>query len=257
MSFANKVILITGASSGIGADAAVHLAKQGASVAIVGRNADRLNGVAQQVRETGSQVLPIVADVSVDAARIINETIDRFGRLDVLVNNAGILEFSAETLGTLDVYDRVMATNVRAVLELTKLAVPHLEKTKGNVVNVSSIAAYEIVVGAVAYAMSKAAVDHFTRCAAIELGKKSIRVNSVNPGAIVTGLFERNGMDAAAMERFAEECKTTYPVGRIGQVTDTSNAIAFLANEAASFITGHILIVDGGKHHNAVFLNKK
>lgn len=249
MSFAGKVILITGGSSGIGADAAIHLSKLGAAIAIVGRNAQRLNDVAKTIRETGSaDPLEIVADVTTDAERIIHETISKFGKLDVLINNAGIFILCNEALGTLDAYDQIMNTNVRSVLALTKLAVPHLERTKGNVVNISSIAAVEIVPDGIAYAMSKAALDHFTRNAAVELAANGIRVNSVNPGAIVTPIFESVGLGKEEAAKFIEHCNATYPVGRVGNVSDTSNAIAFLAHDTASFITGHILIVDGGKH---------
>lgn len=249
MNFSGKVILITGGSSGIGAGSALHLSKLGASLAIVGRNANRLSDVAKSIRETGSaDPFEIVADVTTDAERIISATIQRFGKLDVLVNNAGILVVCSEPLGTLEAYDQIMNTNVRSVLALTKLAVPHLEKTKGNVVNISSIAAVEIVPDGIAYAMSKAALDHFTRNAAVDLAAKGIRVNAVSPGAIVTPIFESAGLNKADAAKFIEHCNATYPVGRVGNVSDTSNAIAFLAHDTASFITGHILTVDGGKH---------
>lgn len=140
MSFTNKVILITGASSGIGADAAIHLAKKGASIALVGRNEQRANEVSEKIKNSGAPTpLVIVADVTKDASRIIADTIAHFGKLDVLINNAGIVK--RNTIENVDLadFDRVMNTNVRSVIELTKFAVPHLEKTKGNVLNVSSI----------------------------------------------------------------------------------------------------------------------
>lgn len=245
MSFFSKVVLVTGGSSGIGADAAIHLSKLGASVAIVGRDATKLNGVSQRIIDAGSaKPLEIVADVTKDADQIINKTIEHFGKLNVLVNNAGIAEFCQEPLGTVEAYDRIMNTNVRSVLVLTKLAASHLEKTKGNVVNISSIAGTIVMTHATAYAMSKAAIDHFTRCAAIELAPMGIRVNAVSPGAIETPILQKTGVDVG---NFVEGCKLSYPVGRIGQVNDTSEAIAFLASDAATFITGHLLTVDGGK----------
>lgn len=249
MSFSGKVVIITGASSGIGADAALQLSKLGASVAIVGRNAERLGATAKKIRESGSSsVLEIVADVNNDAERVITATVGKFGKLDVLVNNAGILEFNGgELLGTLDTFDRIMSTNVRSVLALTKLAVPHLERTKGNVVNISSIAGLRAVPFALSYAMSKAALDHFTKCAAVELASKGIRVNSVNPGAVETPIFKTAGLDDNKVDEFMKECERSYPVGRTGRVEDISRAIAFLANDDAGFITGHILVVDGGK----------
>lgn len=249
MSLSGKVILVTGASSGIGADAAIHLSKLGANVAIVGRDSGKLHGVAQQIIQAGSpEPLEIVADVTKDTDKIINSTIQKFGKLDVLVNNAGIAKFSQEPLGTLEIYDSIMDTNVRSVLALTKAAVSHLEKTKGNIINVSSIAGSIVIPTGTAYAMSKAALDHFTRNAAIELAPKGIRVNAVNPGAIDTPILTRSGLDEEGRKQFLERCKTTYPVGRAGIVEDTSNAIAFLAQDASNFITGHLLTVDGGKH---------
>lgn len=245
MSFAGKVVLVTGGSSGIGADAAIHLSKLGASVAIVSIDPKNLNIVAQKIISAGSpKPLEITADVTKDAERIISQTIEHFGKLNVLVNNAGIAELSQEPLGTVDMYDRIMNTNVRSVLVLTKLAAPHLAKTKGNVINISSIAGTIVVTHGTAYAMSKAAIDHFTRCAAIELAPLDIRVNAVSPGAIETPILQTFCAD---VDKFVEGCKGSYPLRRIGQVNDTSEAIAFLASDAASFITGHLLTVDGGK----------
>lgn len=249
MSFEGKVVLITGASSGIGAGAAIHLSRLGASVAIVGRDAEKLNHVTQQIHEAGSpEPLEIIADLTTDAERIICETIDRFGKLDVLVNNAGILINSGEILDNLEVFDRTMNVNVRSVLQLTKLALPYLEESKGNIVNTSSILGSVAFPSGIAYAMSKAAIDHFTRCAALDLASKGIRVNAVCPGIVITPLFETMGMDAEAREQLFETSKETYPLGRVGNVDDISNSIAFLANDAASHITGILLTVDGGKH---------
>lgn len=248
MSFTGKVVLITGSSAGIGADAAIHLSKLGASVALVGRNVVNLKSVATQIRAAGApEPLEIVADVTTDAQRIIDETISKFGRLDVLVNNAGRMEFSDEIFGTLEIFDSMINTNLRSVLALTKAAVPHLEKTKGNVVNVSSIAALKATRKATAYAISKAALDHFTRCAAVELAPKGIRVNTVSPGATETSLFENGGLDTELAEDLRDQCRKSYPFGRICSVEDISKAIAFLAGEQGSFVSGHILLVDGGK----------
>lgn len=249
MNFTGEVFLITGASSGIGADAAIHLSKLGASVAIVGRDAFKLNIVAQKIHEAGSsEPLQIVADVTTDAARIIKETIQKYQKLDVLVNGVGIAIKSGETLDNLDVFDRVMNTNVRSILELTKLAVPYLEVSKGNVINVSSVDGSIVVPHGVVYPMSKACLDHFTRCAAVELAPKGIRVNSINPAGVMAPIFETAQLDTDAIATHMEQWKITYPAGRPGSVHDTSNAIAFLASKSADFITGHLLFVDGGKH---------
>lgn len=249
MSFADKVVLITGASSGIGAGAARHLASLGARVAIVGRNATRLNAVADEIRAAKSPApLVIVADVNTDAERIVNETIKQFGKLNVLVNNAGILSprSAIESLN-MEEFDQTMNTNLRSVVVLTKLSVPHLEKTKGNVVNISSIAALRPRVNATTYCVSKAALDQFTKCAALELAAKGIRVNSVNPAMIKTPIFQSIGINANEANEFYEKSKESYPLKRIGEVSDTAAAIAYLAGENAGFVTGVILKVDGGK----------
>lgn len=141
MSFDGKFVLVTGGSSGIGADAALHVAKLGAKVAIVGRNKNNLNDVAEKIKKSGALApLVIVADVTKDAERIVEETIKNFRKLDVLVNNAGCLILDNFADVNMLEFDRQFDTNVRSAIYLTKLCVPHLEKTKGNIVNVSSIA---------------------------------------------------------------------------------------------------------------------
>lgn len=245
MSFSGKVVLITGASSGIGADAARHLAKLGAKVSIVGRNEKRLKEVAEQIIKAGSPTpLPIVADVTKDAERIINDTIKHFGKLDVLVNNAGI--FGSDTVVDFDVnfFDRIYNTNLRSVFILTHLAVPHLEKTKGNVVNISSVAALRAFDIYTTYCTSKAALDQFTKCSAIVLAPKGIRVNSINPAVIRTPIFAALGVNETNEQQFYEQCKDDHLVGRVGEVSDTSAAIAYVASQ--SFINGILFPVDGG-----------
>lgn len=248
MSFKNKVIIITGASSGIGADAARHLAKLGGRIALIGRNEQRLNDVAEQIKAANSpEPLVIVADVSTDAQRIIDQTLAHFGRLNILINNAGIcIRDSAQSVD-LDDYDRLMDINVRSVVALTKLAVPHLEQTKGNILNVSSISGLRAKPGSMIYCMSKAALNQFTRCAALDLAPKGIRVNAIAPGGTRTPIFETNGLVSAEnAEQFFDSFKNIYPLGRIGEVADTSNAIEFFTKEESSFLTGIIMRVDGG-----------
>lgn len=242
------MILITGASSGIGADAARHLAKLGGKIALVGRNEQRLNDVANQIKAASSpEPLIIVADVTKDAQRIIDQTINHFGKLDILINNAGIVFKDTTTTVDMDNYDRMMNTNVRSVVVLTKLAVPHLEPTKGNILNVSSASGLRPKPNTSTYAMTKAALNQFTKCAALDLASKGIRVNAINPVAIRTPLFERSGfVTAETADSFFDSYKNIYPVGRVGEVSDTSNAIEFLTKDASSFITGMLLPVDGG-----------
>lgn len=234
MSFCGKVVLITGASSGIGADAARHLAKLGASVSIVGRNQKRLNEVAEQIIKAGSsKPLSIAADVTKDAKRIVDETIKHFGQLDVLVNNAGVFRVDSVIDFNANEYDKLMDINLRSAIILTNLAVPHLEKTKGNVINVSSDSGITAYGNYMSYCISKAGLDQFTKCAAIGLAEKRIRVNSINPGDIRTPIMSTVGLD---VDDYYEKAKKAYLVGRVGEVSDTSAAIEFLATQ--SFING-------------------
>jgi NAD(P)-dependent dehydrogenase (short-subunit alcohol dehydrogenase family) len=254
MDFKNKVILITGASSGIGMGTALYLIKLGAKLSLVGRNKDNLDKTVNQCIELASgkkdNVFAIVADVSVeaDAVRIVESTIKQFGQLNVLVNNAGILRTGSIEQTSLEQYDEVMNTNVRSVYHLTMLATPHLIKTKGNIVNVSSVAGTRSFPGLLAYCVSKTAIDQFTKCVALELASKGVRVNAVNPGVIVTDIHKRGGMDEETYAKFLETCKQTHALGRPGDVTEVASAIAFLASDMASFSTGVCLNVDGGRH---------
>lgn len=248
MSFTGKVVLITGAASGIGADAAIHFGQLGASVSIVDRNAEKLNEVAQQITLAGSKTAPlqIVADVTTDAERIINTTVAHFGQLDVLVNNAGIAERGTLENFTVESFDRVMNVNVRSILLLSQLAIKHLEKTKGNIVNVSSAAATVPEPSVFIYCMSKAAVAHFTRCAALDLAKKGIRVNAICPGVIETPIFNAPGASEEKVKAYMTYLAAKTPLGRNGNVSETSSAIEFLASDRAAFTTGQCLILDGG-----------
>lgn len=183
--FANKVVLITGASSGIGAGTAELLATKGAWLVLVGRNGQNLSDVAAKCTPTHGAPAPlqIIADVTneADAKRVIDTTIEKFNKLNVLINSAGIIKRGTIETSTLADFDEVMSTNVRAIFNITQLAVPHLIATKGNIVNVSSVNGIRSFAGVLVYNMSKAALDQFTNCIALELADKQVRVNSVNP----------------------------------------------------------------------------
>ena len=248
-----KVTLITGASSGIGAATAVLFARLGAKLALTGRNEANLQRTMEKcvrVRPDTEQPLLVIADMcsEADVARLVDTTVKKFGRLDILVNNAGIVEFGTIETTYLEQYDRVMNVNVREVYQLTMLCVPHLIATCGNVVNVSSIAGTRPFPKTLAYSMAKAAVDQMTSCTALELAAKGVRVNSVNPGVIVTEIQKRGGMSDDAYAKFLERFKTTHPLGRVGDAEEVAQGIAFLASGNASFVTGEHLHVDGGRY---------
>ncbi|XP_070571825.1 3-oxoacyl-[acyl-carrier-protein] reductase FabG-like [Ptychodera flava] len=252
-SLREKVALITGASSGIGAGTATHFASLGCYLALCGRNKENLEKTGKQCEANGlpkDKILLIQGDLSKeeDCKAAVEKTIEYYGRLDSLINNAGIVMKGSIEKTSLEQFDTVMNINVRSIFHITMLAVPHLIKTKGSIVNVSSVAGMRSFPGVLVYTMSKAAVDQFTNCIAIELSSKQIRVNSVNPGVIVTEIHKRGGMDEEEYKKFLEHCKTTHALGRPGQVDEVAKAIAFLASDDSSFITAAQLPIDGGRH---------
>ena len=145
-------------------------------------------------------------------------------------------------------FDRTMNTNVRSAVMLTKFCIPHLRKSKGSVVNVSSIGGLNSFSGVGNYCMSKAALDMYTKCLALELAADNVRVNSVNPGMIDTAIFGRAGILDKDYAAFLEEGAKTHPLGRIGTVDECADCICFLASSKASFITGNLTSMDGGKN---------
>lgn len=246
MSFANKVVLITGGSSGIGAATALLFAKKNASVAIVGRNEAGLQSVSEQCKTFGKKPLSIQADIANNdkAEEIIKTVIDRFGKLDILINNAGTTSVASILKGNLlEEYDRIMNVNLRAPIHLTSLAAPYLMETKGNVVNVSSVSAasYFGKPTVMPYAISKVGLDHFTKGAALELLKSGVRVNSVRPGLTRTNIWSRNGI-----KKSWEEGKDTYNLPRIIEPEEVADLICYLASDKANSITGVIYAIDNG-----------
>ncbi|HEY2013437.1 MAG TPA: SDR family oxidoreductase [Bryobacteraceae bacterium] len=245
----SRVVLVTGAASGIGRAAALKFAREGARVALVGRRADRLLGVAEAIRSESGEALALSADVTIegDAARVVAETVARHGSLDVLVNAAGILVPGTVENTSLAAWDATMNVNLRAVFHLMNLAAPHLAATRGNIVNVSSVTGLRSFPGVLAYCVSKAAVDQLTRCAALELAAKGVRVNAVNPGVVVTEAHLSGGMPPENYQRFLEHSKTTHPLGRVAEPEEIAELIAFLASDRASWITGATYSIDGGR----------
>jgi len=252
-SISGKVALITGASSGIGAATAVLFARLGAKLSLTGRNEENLKKVVEECKKQSTiQTSPflVLGDVTneKDVKKMVDSTVEKFGQLDILVNNAGIIEFGSIETATLDQYDRIMNVNVRSVYHMTMLAVPHLIKTKGSIVNVSSVCGTRSFPGVLTYCVSKSAIDQLTSCIALELAAKGVRVNSVNPGVIVTELQKRGGLTEKAYAEFLVRTKETHPLGRAGEPEEVARTIAFLASDASSFITGAHLPVDGGRH---------
>jgi len=246
----DKVALVTGATSGIGRATALRLAEAGATLFLSGRSATELEVTAAQVRDRGSVAACHVADLSdADAAApLVAAAVAAHGRLDVLVNAAGII--GTGTIEDTDdaAWSQMMAINIDALFRVTRAAVPHLKATRGSVVNVSSVTGVRAFPGVLAYCVSKAAVDQLTRCAALELAPAGVRVNAVNPGVVVSQLHRRGGMDEAAYSAFIEHSASTHPLGRVGAPEDIADAILFLASPQSDWITGETLSVDGGRH---------
>ena len=245
----DKVAIVTGATSGIGHATALRLAEAGAQVVAVGRNAQRLKEVSKEIEGKGGEVLTIRADVTVQpiARRIIAQALDRFGGIDVLVNAAGHIANGTIENTPLADWDAMMNVNLRAVFILIQQAVPSLIERKGNIINVSSVTGLRAFPGVLAYCVSKAGLDQLTRCAALELASKGVRVNAVNPGVVVTEIHKRGGMSQKDYAAFLEHSKKTHPIGRVGEAAEVAELILYLASERASWITGATYSIDGGR----------
>ena len=243
----HPVVLITGALTGIGRATAVAFAKQGAKLAVSGRHEEAGEQLATELRTLGAEAEFLRADVrrDDDVRELVDRTVARFGRLDIAVNNAGsegkpgpVTEQTAET------YAATFDTNVLGVILSLKHEVRVMQgQGSGSIINISSTYGHKGAAGASVYAASKHAVEGITRSVALEIAKSGIRVNAVAPGPTDTGLLDRFTGTSAKKAVLA----TTVPMGRLGLSEDVAKAIVFLASDETSFITGHILSVDGGK----------
>jgi NAD(P)-dependent dehydrogenase (short-subunit alcohol dehydrogenase family) len=248
---AGRIAIVTGASSGIGRATAAKLSAAGVSVIAVGRNEATLAQLASATR--GPEAVPIeplVADLSDPdtAAAIVDAAERRFGGVDILVNAAGIIGMGTIETTTDEAWERMLAINTSAPFRLMHAAVPQLIERKGCVVNVSSVNGLRSFAGVLAYCVSKAALDQLTRCAALELAPKGVRVNAVNPGVVVTNLHRRAGMGEDQYGAFLERSRETHPLGRPGQADEIADLILFLASPRAAWITGETVSIDGGRH---------
>ncbi len=244
-----KVEVVTGASSGIGRAVALLFAQNGMNVVAAARNGEALAELARNSADGNGAIKTHVADVTQIAQLegIVTDAVESFGQIDVLVNSAGIIKSGSIEDTALDDWDRLMNSNLRAVFLLMQKCIPHLAATKGNIVNVSSVAGTRAFPGVLGYCVSKAGTDQLTRCSALELAPKGIRVNAVNPGVVVTNIHKRGGMDDAAYEKFLEHSKTTHPIGRVGTPEEVAELIYYLASDKASWITGATYEIDGGR----------
>lgn len=242
----HKRVIVTGASSGIGRATAERFLKAEAVVALVGRRAQVLAEVAALAPDRAHSIVADLADEQ-QRQRCIERAVGHMGGLDVLVNAAGILKSGDLETTSLELWDETMNINLRSIFHLMKLAVPYLERSGGNIVNVSSVTGLRAFPGVLAYCVSKAALDQLTRCAALELAPKGIRVNAVNPGVVMTNLHRAGGMSEQEYAAFLERSKTTHPLGRVGEPWEVAELIYFLASDRAGWITGATISIDGGR----------
>jgi NAD(P)-dependent dehydrogenase (short-subunit alcohol dehydrogenase family) len=246
LTFENRIALVTGGSTGIGAATALQLAEAGAKVVITGRNESTLRASAARHKN----ITYVVADAGkpADASRSVDEVRARFGRLDTLVNNAGVLEIAPLGDASADHVRRTWETNVLGLIETTRLALPLLRQSKGSIVNLATVIADQPFPNMSVYCASKAAVLALTRSWAQELGPDGVRVNAVSPGPIETPMFtaEKLGVSAQALERIAAGVLGQVPMNRFGKPEEVAQVIAFLASPAASYVTGAEYTVGGG-----------
>ena len=240
--FSNKVVLVTGAASGIGEAAARRFGREGASLVLADRNADGLHRVAAEIE--AADVHTETADLSkADACRgVIEAAMARFGRLDVLINNAGKDHLGRVDEGDIADFSTVIETDLYGVFYMTRFALPHLREARGCIVNVSSVSGLGGDWNHSFYCAAKGAVTNFTRAVALDEAKSGVRVNAVNPSLVYTPFTAGMQDQPELVAKFEER----IPMGRGAQPDDISGAIAFLASEDAHFITGVNLPVDGG-----------
>lgn len=242
-----KVAIVTGASKGIGASIALHLAAEGAAVVVnyasSKEGADRV--VAEIVRK-GGKAIAVQANVAkqADIQRLFSEAKKAFGKLDILVNNAGVYEFAALEEVTAEHFHKIFDVNVLGLILASQEAVKHFSPAGGSIVNISSLAATLAPPNTSVYSGTKAAVNAVTRSLAQELGPRKIRVNSINPGMV-----ETEGVRAAGISSgdFRKQVEAQTPLGRIGQPQDIAPAAVFLASSDSGWITGETLYISGGQ----------
>jgi 3-oxoacyl-[acyl-carrier protein] reductase len=241
-----KVAVVTGASKGIGAGIAQELAAQGAAVVVnYASSKEGAEKVVAGITKAGGNAIAVGGSVakSEDIEKLFAETKKAFGKVDILVNNAGVYGFQTLEAITAEDFDWMYGTNVKGLLLATKAAVALFPEEGGSVINIGSVASEAGAPATAVYAGTKGAVDSITRVLAKELGPKKIRVNSVNPGPVVTEGFKSAGVEGSDFEK---QMVASTPLGRVGQPQDVATVVAFLASDDARWVTGSLLQAAGG-----------
>jgi NAD(P)-dependent dehydrogenase (short-subunit alcohol dehydrogenase family) len=247
MNLSGKVAIVTGGTSGIGQATAIAYAQQGAKVVVAGRRVEEGEETVRLIKAAGGEALFVQTDVTQESEvkAMVDKTVEVFGRLDIAFNNAGAYGENASMSDQSDSeYDRIMNVNVKGVWwSMKHEIVQMLKQGSGAIVNTSSILGVVAMSGVPLYTASKFAVEGLTKAAALQYAKSGIRINAVGPGAIATEMFETaTGGQVEAKAYMAG----IHPMGRVGQPSEVANAVLWLSSEAASFVTGETLMVDGG-----------
>lgn len=244
----SRVALVTGGGAGIGEATCLRLAQDGHSVGVLGRRMENIAKVAEAIVAAGGQAIPVLADVAdrVQVEQAVQEVRRSLGHITILVNNAGIEEFTPFSEIDEDAWDRVMAANLKGVYLVTQTVVPDMAAQGwGRIVNLTALGAQIGAANMVHYTASKGGVTAMTRSLAVELGPKGITVNEISPGFILTPMSQR-AIDGDLFPIPYEEIVATYPVPRVGYPHEAAAAIAFFASNDAGYITGQTLGVNGG-----------
>ena len=242
--FSGKVALVTGGTSGIGKATATGFARAGAKVVLTGRREKEGAQVVAEIKKLGGEAAFVRADVSKDAdvKKMVDFTVDKFGRLDIAFNNAGVEWKGPLEQATQEEYRRVFDINVWGVLNSMRHEIPVMLKNGGGaIVNTSSVAGHVGLAQVSIYIASKHAVEGLTKSVALEFAKQNIRINAIAPGVIATEMFDRFADDA-----FREQITSIVPVARVGAAEEIAAAVLYLASDDAKFTTGTSLVVDGG-----------
>jgi 3-oxoacyl-[acyl-carrier protein] reductase len=244
-SLTNKVAVVTGASQGIGRDTALALAQAGAKVVVAARNEEKLSALVSEIAAAGGEAFALKMDVA-DAEQVkvgFKQIIEKFGRMDILVNNAAVTRDGLAMRMKKDDWDAVIQTNLTGAHLCIQQVLPTMMKARaGRIINISSIVAQMGNAGQANYVAAKAGVIGLTKAIAIEIASRNITVNAVAPGFIATPMTD------VLSDEVKEALKVRIPLGRMGSPRDVASAIVFLASDEAGYITGHVLNVNGGMH---------
>lgn len=247
--FAKKVVIITGAASGIGAKTAELFAKEGAHLVIADKDCTKLEDVKKKCSsKSACEPMGCMCDVTndKDLKQLVECAVKIHNKLDIVVNSAGIITFDNIECTNLETFQRVFKTNIRSIVNMAVYAVPQLIKSKGNMVCVSSTCGIRGFPNLLSYCVSKAAIDQFVRCASLDLASKGVRVNGINPGVVDSSMYMKAGLTPPDIKEFYKRAAKTHPLGGPGKAEDAANLISFLASPKADWITGACFCVDGG-----------